>query len=207
MSTERALPPFYAVEQRRKYWPLPYSGLKRKFSSLVLPPGQGQFCYPSPPMSSPPSPPLSAGELSHGAASEPSAIVPASSTSANVTAPTLPIPPPIVQATAPPAPAPPPQHSGTLLDRPALASSLTGPSWSQAPSFGILHTGIVASGAPAFTTGPALAGQSSNRSGAKSKAHVASACINCKRAHLSCDVQRPCARCVASGKQASSEIL
>jgi hypothetical protein len=32
---------------------------------------------------------------------------------------------------------------------------------------------------------------------------VASACVNCKRAHLSCDVQRPCARCVASGKQVS----
>ena len=35
----------------------------------------------------------------------------------------------------------------------------------------------------------------------RTKAHVASACINCKRAHLSCDVQRPCARCVASGKE------
>jgi hypothetical protein len=37
----------------------------------------------------------------------------------------------------------------------------------------------------------------------KAKTHVASACVNCKRAHLSCDVQRPCARCVASGKQVS----
>ncbi|KAF1956263.1 hypothetical protein CC80DRAFT_413710 [Byssothecium circinans] len=35
----------------------------------------------------------------------------------------------------------------------------------------------------------------------RTKAHVASACVNCKRAHLSCDVQRPCGRCVASGKQ------
>jgi hypothetical protein len=34
---------------------------------------------------------------------------------------------------------------------------------------------------------------------------VASACVNCKRAHLSCDVQRPCARCVASGKQVSGK--
>lgn len=41
----------------------------------------------------------------------------------------------------------------------------------------------------------------SSRGGRKAKAHVASACINCKRAHLSCDVSRPCARCVASGKQ------
>jgi hypothetical protein len=37
----------------------------------------------------------------------------------------------------------------------------------------------------------------------KAKTHVASACVNCKRAHLSCDVQRPCARCTTSGKQVS----
>ena len=35
----------------------------------------------------------------------------------------------------------------------------------------------------------------------RAKAHVASACVNCKRAHLSCDVQRPCSRCVAGGKE------
>ncbi|KAI5371492.1 hypothetical protein J4E82_009800 [Alternaria postmessia] len=35
----------------------------------------------------------------------------------------------------------------------------------------------------------------------RTKAHVASACVNCKKAHLSCDIQRPCGRCVASGKQ------
>ena len=35
----------------------------------------------------------------------------------------------------------------------------------------------------------------------RTKAHVASACVNCKRAHLSCDIQRPCIRCVATGKQ------
>lgn len=38
----------------------------------------------------------------------------------------------------------------------------------------------------------------------RTKAHVASACVNCKKAHLSCDVQRPCGRCVASGKQVGS---
>lgn len=35
----------------------------------------------------------------------------------------------------------------------------------------------------------------------RNKAHVASACVNCKRAHLSCDIQRPCTRCVTSGKE------
>ncbi|TGZ80859.1 hypothetical protein EX30DRAFT_364222 [Ascodesmis nigricans] len=33
------------------------------------------------------------------------------------------------------------------------------------------------------------------------KSHVASACIHCKKAHLACDVSRPCARCVGLGKQ------
>jgi hypothetical protein len=41
----------------------------------------------------------------------------------------------------------------------------------------------------------------------RTKAHVASACVNCKKAHLSCDVQRPCGRCVSSGKQVSWTIL
>ncbi|KAF2743124.1 hypothetical protein M011DRAFT_481081 [Sporormia fimetaria CBS 119925] len=35
----------------------------------------------------------------------------------------------------------------------------------------------------------------------RQKQHVASACINCKKAHLSCDVQRPCGRCVNAKKQ------
>lgn len=41
------------------------------------------------------------------------------------------------------------------------------------------------------------------RSPRRAKSHVASACVNCKRAHLSCDVQRPCTRCVGSGRQVS----
>ncbi|KAF7727198.1 hypothetical protein EC973_007896 [Apophysomyces ossiformis] len=32
------------------------------------------------------------------------------------------------------------------------------------------------------------------------KSHVPSACINCKKAHLACDVSRPCKRCVSMGK-------
>ena len=44
-------------------------------------------------------------------------------------------------------------------------------------------------------------GPSTSQGARKSKAHVASACVNCKRAHLSCDVNRPCGRCVATGKQ------
>ncbi len=35
----------------------------------------------------------------------------------------------------------------------------------------------------------------------KPKGHVASACVPCKKAHLRCDAQRPCARCVSHGKE------
>ncbi|OAA68907.1 Zn(2)-C6 fungal-type DNA-binding domain protein [Cordyceps fumosorosea ARSEF 2679] len=41
----------------------------------------------------------------------------------------------------------------------------------------------------------------SPRSQRKTKGHVASACVPCKKAHLRCDSQRPCARCVSHGKE------
>ncbi|KAK2763333.1 hypothetical protein FQN54_009969 [Arachnomyces sp. PD_36] len=37
----------------------------------------------------------------------------------------------------------------------------------------------------------------------RAKAHVPSACVNCKHKHLGCDAERPCRRCVASGKEAT----
>ncbi|WEW57361.1 hypothetical protein PRK78_002828 [Emydomyces testavorans] len=41
------------------------------------------------------------------------------------------------------------------------------------------------------------------RSTRRAKAHVASACVNCKRKHLGCDSARPCRRCVVAGKESS----
>ncbi|KAI5463435.1 hypothetical protein BGZ63DRAFT_441981 [Mariannaea sp. PMI_226] len=41
----------------------------------------------------------------------------------------------------------------------------------------------------------------SPKSQRKTKGHVASACVPCKRAHLRCDAQRPCSRCVTNGKE------
>ena len=68
--------------------------------------------------------------------------------------------------------------------------------------------------AMAYAAGPAIAvpatsptdsrypgGQVSPRTARKTKAHVASACINCKKKHLRCDNARPCRRCVQSGKE------
>ncbi|KAL4918375.1 hypothetical protein BDW62DRAFT_68132 [Aspergillus aurantiobrunneus] len=55
---------------------------------------------------------------------------------------------------------------------------------------------------PAF--GAATAGSASRtlpqKTTRRTKAHVASACVNCKKKHLGCDPARPCRRCVLSGK-------
>lgn len=45
-----------------------------------------------------------------------------------------------------------------------------------------------------------------SRSMRRTKAHVASACLNCKRAHLSCDDKRPCSRCVSSSKEVGTSL-
>ncbi|KAI1174631.1 hypothetical protein F4777DRAFT_377603 [Nemania sp. FL0916] len=41
----------------------------------------------------------------------------------------------------------------------------------------------------------------SPKSQRKTKGHVASACVPCKKAHLRCDAQRPCSRCMSNGKE------
>ncbi|QPC63964.1 hypothetical protein HYE67_006195 [Fusarium culmorum] len=43
----------------------------------------------------------------------------------------------------------------------------------------------------------------SPKSQRKTKGHVASACVPCKRAHLRCVAQRPCSRCITNGKEDS----
>ncbi|MCJ1468019.1 hypothetical protein MMC07_006645 [Pseudocyphellaria aurata] len=37
----------------------------------------------------------------------------------------------------------------------------------------------------------------------RAKAHVPSACVNCKRKHLACETRRPCNRCVQTGKEST----
>lgn len=51
-----------------------------------------------------------------------------------------------------------------------------------------------------------VAGASSPKSTRKSKVHVPSACVNCKRKHLRCDNSRPCPRCIQSGKEVRNTI-
>ncbi|KAL9104557.1 MAG: hypothetical protein Q9163_000531 [Psora crenata] len=37
----------------------------------------------------------------------------------------------------------------------------------------------------------------------RAKAHVPSACVNCKKKHLACETKRPCNRCIQNGKESS----
>jgi len=172
--------------------------LKRKIDTLVSYGQRRDFSYPSPPMSNPPSPlrtqrielsgdagrpfnPFSTGPPSGGPITT---FVPALATTLPTSQPTL-LP--------------------TFFNQPYATASFT-----SGPPLTFAHPGPTGSLRHEQTTsihrgGPAESGvpgpSSSARGGRRSKTHVASACINCKRAHLSCDVQRPCARCMASGKQ------
>lgn len=51
---------------------------------------------------------------------------------------------------------------------------------------------------------PQSTSESSNTA-RRAKAHVPSACVNCKRKHLACETRRPCSRCVQAGKEVSDK--
>lgn len=81
------------------------------------------------------------------------------------------------------------------------------------PGFGLsLGEGNIGIGATSFLpTGQTLLSQQESpvagRATRKAKAHVASACVNCKKKHLRCDNARPCKRCVQSGKEVGLSAL
>ncbi|KAL2822977.1 hypothetical protein BJX63DRAFT_417377 [Aspergillus granulosus] len=60
---------------------------------------------------------------------------------------------------------------------------------------------------PQTTFGASAAGPASRtlpqKTTRRTKAHVASACVNCKKKHLGCDPARPCRRCVLSNKEST----
>lgn len=175
------------------------SAHKRKFESIWGYGLRGALGYPSPPMSSPPSPSRPPPELYLTTTHE--QYVPNVSTA--TTGPIIFSGPPSTYPSLQPTSTQP--YYGQQAFAPSYPIQATAP---QSISAGPAHAQFFQSPAPGTLVSaptPAIAGPSSGRGGRKSKAHVASACINCKRAHLSCDVQRPCARCVASGKQVRSK--
>ena len=75
-------------------------------------------------------------------------------------------------------------------------------SYPLAQSFGYGPGGPSILGSTTATVEPQPgSGDVSPRATRKTKAHVASACVNCKKKHLRCDNTRPCRRCVQSGKE------
>ncbi|KAJ1968904.1 hypothetical protein H4R35_006295 [Dimargaris xerosporica] len=80
----------------------------------------------------------------------------------------------------------------------SVASMATSPPAS-APVAAVLSPG------PQVTPAPPSSGakKGASSTGKPTKSHVPSACINCKKAHLACDISRPCKRCVTMGKTAS----
>lgn len=103
------------------------------------------------------------------------------------------------------------QQTGAL-ELATTAVAVTAPSYPSsyppAQSFGYGPSGpsIISSTANPSET-QLGSGDVAPRATRKTKAHVASACVNCKKKHLRCDNARPCRRCVQSGKEVSRQKL
>lgn len=171
---------------------------KRKVSSACT--LSALLSYPSPPMSSPPSPPNPASNIPRATSHRPASQFTSSADSST------PFSTEASHSTAAVS-AQPSSHGQTASDAPpshyfnppfAPQTLVTSP----LPSFEFASQPAPATGVAQLRLPPLPAETTSaGRSGRKLKAHVASACVNCKRAHLSCDIQRPCTRCISSGKQ------
>jgi len=99
-----------------------------------------------------------------------------------------------------------PYRSAGGFPRPSALPPQTLPSMSQTlPQHTYLpaSNSLPSSGVPMTNQPPATDSSTpaSPKSQRKAKGHVASACVPCKRAHLRCDAQRPCSRCLSNGKE------
>lgn len=170
---------------------LRYTTLRRKSAYLWDSARGAGSGYPSPPMSSPPSPKRRTSDLTLPSTLS-QQIVPAATAPTSVST---------------------PAHS---LEQTTTSIASLGITQAGHPAYHPPASFVTGSGAVPLTSAagqyysaayapPALtAAQTTPQASRKAKSHVASACVNCKRAHLSCDVQRPCARCISSGKQVST---
>ncbi|KAG9840888.1 hypothetical protein KCU98_g9062, partial [Aureobasidium melanogenum] len=196
------------------YFYLPYESRPQidrsdlAFAQGGSPPWQLTPSYPSPPMSSPPSPQRKVSDIQPPPATTFSELtLSATTTSSDPSTTRTDFDKPPVSAGA---------RVSTLQNvpqssAPTPVATSSGPprtySSSSTESVALLRqteSGSSASNVPdpLPTAGPSILQSSSDigRGGRRAKAHVANACNNCKRAHLSCDVERPCGRCVATGK-------
>jgi hypothetical protein len=173
-----------------------FGPLKRKFDSLVPSHSVVPYGYPSPPMSNPPSPPRQPPESSLSTVTSATTATPAAG-SVSISfypAPSVSTAPayPFTQSYNPP-------QYGYPAPLPVQTQTWPGPP--PPPPFSATYAPPMLSSSVPASVEAATARPSTSRPPRRSKTHVASACVNCKRAHLSCDVQRPCGRCVTSNKQ------
>ncbi|TIA38942.1 hypothetical protein D6C78_03643 [Aureobasidium pullulans] len=196
------------------YFYLPYEFRPQiDYSDLAFakggsPPWQFLPSYPSPPMSSPPSPQRKVSDTQPPPATTFSELTlsgTTTSTNPSTTSSGFTIPP----ASAGPATSSLQGISQSFAAPPPTAHSEVPRTYSTSSneSLALLRRTESASSASNVpdtlpTAGPRAGPTSPNvgRGGRRAKTHVANACNNCKRAHLSCDVERPCGRCVATGK-------
>ena len=195
MSAQVVVDPVALSTVDRIHYPERKGPSKRKFDSLLSDITAGNAGYPSPPMSSPPSPsrqPLESTQeyLGGSVSTAPESSIPRQAFQPPLTFST-PHDQPLLAPPTYPGPPPYPTSTSHQVETYQGRSTFT---------FGA-SSGGPAPAASGASSAVGATGPTSTRAVRRSKAHVASACINCKRAHLSCDVQRPCARCVASGKQ------
>lgn len=173
--------------------------------------GRGAQAYPSPPMSDSPTSPRKSSQQPPTSSRNGSGTLAPTTTSV----PAAGIPPRVHQITDAPQVYPPlyvpqrqdlqPRPPGLGVPGRAVYSEpfASAPQVSIAQVLGSQQFGVQVP--PGLYPGPVSAPTPSvpriPRTSRRTKAHVAKACQNCKKAHLSCDEARPCARCVASGKQ------
>jgi hypothetical protein len=93
-------------------------------------------------------------------------------------------------------------QTATVVQRQVQPASYF-PSYGPGPSYGYGASVPSSSMTTALQESQSGYTQASPRASRKVKAHVASACVNCKKKHLRCDAARPCHRCVQSGKEVS----
>lgn len=193
MSTGRVPSTLQSVYRSSIDKPAPNISLKRKLGlhGPLLGLGIAELCYPSPPVSMPPSPPPTQADSHRTPTPGESAVAPQPTPASTLSS---------ISATASTSPLI-GQHEQSATISSAHPLSVSSASSASVP---LVSSNRPNQAPPAFAAYSTFPARPSRRTGRKANIHVASACVNCKRAHLSCDVQRPCTRCVALGKQVGS---
>lgn len=188
-----SLPILYSsFKAHRDGYQLGAESLSLSLNTTQIPPNRAYL--PSPPMSGSPSPKDSSPDLSRTigqrrkrSESPPSNVAVVAATALVV--PPVRVPSPFIPSTR------------SLVPPVPIQVSRSPYSTSQQPSYGTSLPTTESVSEP--DESQRLPRSISPKGSRKNKAHVASACVNCKKKHLRCDAARPCRRCVQNGKEVS----